>query len=53
MNIWKENGITVIQADTDKYLQKDEVYSQEPIYLGKFDSPENWEEVEERPEEGG
>jgi hypothetical protein len=44
-----ENGITVICADEDKWLKKGESYSNTDIYLGKNDTPENWEEVDDEP----
>lgn len=45
-----ENGITVIWADDGKWLKKGESYSNTDIYLGKNDTPENWEEVDDEPQ---
>ena len=44
-----ENGITIISADDGKWLVKGESYSNTEIYLGKFDKPENWVEVDIEP----
>lgn len=44
--------VTVITAENDTYLTNGETYSDlnGSVYLGKFDSSENWWEVSERPE---
>ena len=41
-----EIKITKLTASEGMVLTNGEVYSKE-VYLGKFDKPENWREVEE------
>lgn len=41
---------TMLQADEGKYLTNGEIYT-ESVFLGKFDSAENWHEVDEMPPE--
>lgn len=41
----------IITPSTGKYLHKGDVYTEFPVYLGKTDSPDNWEEVDEKPDE--
>lgn len=44
------NGITVISPVEGKYATNGEVYSDSRVYLGILDSPNNWTEVDEKPE---
>ena len=44
------NGITVIFPVEGKYATNGEVYSDSRVYLGTLDSPDNWTEVDEKPE---
>ena len=43
------NGLTILTADDGKILVSAGVYS-EKVFLGKYDSPENWKEVDENAE---
>ena len=45
-----EYGHTTITPDEGKWLTNGEVYSDSIIYLGKYDSPANWQEVDESPD---
>ena len=43
MTIKQENGLTILTPDKGKILFKDDIES-EMVVLGKYDSPENWQE---------
>lgn len=44
------NGITVLTADEGKYLHNGGTYT-DSAFLGIYDSPDNWVEVDEIPDE--
>lgn len=46
MTIYNEEVPIRIEADEGKILTNNEIYAK-TIYLGKFDSPANWHEVDE------
>ena len=50
--IIKGKEYTKLTAENDTYLTNGEVYTDlnGSVFLGKFDSPDNWWEVAERPE---
>lgn len=43
MRIEERNGLTILYPDENKILYRDDIES-EMVVLGKFDSPENWQE---------
>ena len=43
------NGMTVLMADNGKYLHNGDTYT-DSVYLGIYDSAENWEEVDTVPD---
>ena len=43
------NGMTVLTADSGKYLHNGDTYT-DSVYLGIYDSAENWEEVDTIPD---
>lgn len=46
-----EFGYTTITPDEGKWLTNGDTYADSTIYLGKFDNPSNWWEVDEPPED--
>ena len=50
MTIKQENGLTIIIPDEGKILFRDDIES-ELVILGKYDSPENWQEKDKEEEE--
>lgn len=46
MIITTEGGLTVLTPDNKAYLTDGETYSQK-VYLGKYDSAENWYETDD------
>ena len=50
MTITTASGMTVLIPDEGKKLYDGSVYS-DKVYLGKFDSADNWQEVDEDAEE--
>lgn len=49
MRIEVENGVTVLYPGDGKWLNKDDIYT-DRVLLGKFDSADNWTEVESIPD---
>ena len=44
------NGLSVLTADEGKYLHNGDTYT-DSVFLGIYDSPDNWVEVDEIPDE--
>lgn len=47
----EKDGCRIISPSEGKFLHRGYTYCDTPVYLGKTDSPDNWEEVDEKPDE--
>ena len=50
MRIVEENGLINLYADEGKILFNNEGVESEHVVLGKYDSPENWQEKDKEEE---